>query len=243
MPRLLVVDDNALTLYFFRDALAAFGVECETAASATEAVARAAVSAFDLMLIDAHLPDMHGAQLLQRIRSGDGASRDVTALATTAALGTEAQLLAAGFTDVLTKPIGLAALHARLSPYLRVAPDDEAGAYLDARRARHALGDASLVAPLRELLSRELESVPDEFALLAARGDLVGMRERLHRLAASAGLCGAVVLGRVIDELHATLVAGPTCDAAALTGLFDACARTRAAIDRLNGARCPTPTT
>lgn len=243
MPRLLVVDDNTLTLHFFRDALATLGIECETATSAAEAIGRTAVSTFDLMLIDARLPDMHGTQLLQRIRAGDGASRGVPALATTAAVDADVELLAGGFADVLRKPIGVAALHARLRRHLPVAAGDDADTCLDARRAQDALGDANLVAPLRELLSRELEDVPGEFAALVAQGDHRGMRDRLHRLAASAGLCGAVALGREIDQLHATLAAGPIRDAAVLAGLLDACARTRDAIERLSDARPRAPTT
>lgn len=240
MPRLLVVDDNPLTLHFFRDALATLGIECDTAASAAEAIERAAASAFDLLLIDAHLPDMHGARLLEHIRAGEGASRRVTALATTAATGTDAGLLAAGFADVLKKPIGVATLHARLRRHLAVSVR---GTCLDEGGALDALGDARLIAPLRGLLARELETVPGEFSALARLGDLSGMRDRLHRLAASAGLCGAVTLGAAIAELRAALAAEGPCNPEALAAFLAACAVTHDAIAALSDALPPAPTT
>ena len=45
MPRLLVVDDNALTLHFFREALAAFGVEFDHYDSTNSAGNRALTEA------------------------------------------------------------------------------------------------------------------------------------------------------------------------------------------------------
>ncbi|MBN8480476.1 MAG: response regulator transcription factor [Xanthomonadales bacterium] len=243
MPRLLVVDDNALSLHFFGEALAALGIECATAASAGEAIERAAISTYDLLLIDAHLPDMHGAELLQRIRNGDGASRWVTALATTAATGADAALLAAGFVDVLPKPIGIEVLRARLHAHLSGASGRDVRPCLDMQRAQAALGDARFIAPLRELLSRELEGVPREFAALAARDDVVGMRDRLHRLAASAGLCGAVALGTAIGELQSELAAGTTSGCRALPEFLDACAQTRDAIARISDSLPPASTT
>ena len=92
MPKLLVVDDNLLALRLFSEALATLGIDCVTAVDARSALAASAAAAFDLLLIDARLPDQPGTAVLAAIRNGNGPSRTAPALATT--LGPEQGALA-----------------------------------------------------------------------------------------------------------------------------------------------------
>ncbi|HST29172.1 MAG TPA: response regulator, partial [Rudaea sp.] len=100
-PRVLIVDDDPVSLRFLQAAVAQSGCAVATADSATTAVALTGI--FDLLLIDRRLPDIGGVELLHALRE-----RGVTApaIATSAEIDTATaiQLRAAGFVDVLEKP-------------------------------------------------------------------------------------------------------------------------------------------
>jgi CheY-like chemotaxis protein len=239
MPRVLVVDDNPLSLRFFEDALSTLGLACTVAGSGAEALRQAALTCYDLLLIDACMPGMDGIAVLGNLREGRGASRSAPALASTAASAqAHAALRAAGFVDVVPKPIALSALHALLAAHLpgwNTEVFSRDSACLDDPRALAATGgDRSIVRALRGLLVLELDAVPDEFRDLAERKDIGGMNDRLHRLAASAGLCGAASLGRAVDALRNVLTANEPARDAALERLLAACAETRLAVGAIS---------
>ena len=246
MPRVLVVDDNPLSLRFFEDALAAIGFECMTADGAADAIRAADAYRFDLLLIDARMPDMDGAGTLHAIRTGCGASRDAPALASTAASAqAHPPLRAAGFEGVVQKPISLGELRVALAAHLPRADlaDRLVGTTcLDEPRALACAGDdARIVSALRGLLLIELAGVPGEFERMSAQGDARGMSDRLHRLAASAGLCGAVMLERAVESLRDALAGGHRDPDAALARLRVACADTQRAISAAAGPSTSTP--
>ena len=152
MPRILVADDNPLSLRFFGDALAAFEVDCTPAADGLVALELAAREAFDLLLLDARMPGAGAIEVLAVIRAGTGPSRHAPALATTAASGDGAQvaLRAAGFADVLTKPLPIAALRGALDTWLpawrpHVVSEPRAAWLDDVRAMTVAGGDAAVV--------------------------------------------------------------------------------------------------
>lgn len=151
--RVLVADDNLLSLLFFADALAARGLDY------------------------------------------------ATALATTAddAQATRAALLAAGFVGVVLKPISVDALRATPGHFVPTGghpdPADWVIEALDDQRALAAAGgDAAIVHALRGLLVSELDALPAELAAIAAHRSAPALRDRLHRLDASARFCGVPAL-------------------------------------------------
>lgn len=208
MPRILVADDNPLSLRFLAAALAAPGIECSEAADGEAAVALARSGRHDLLLFDARMPGCSGAEALARIRAEDGPSRNAVAIATTADddAGTRAGLLARGFVLVLVKPVGAEALLAVVRRHLPAAVAEEAPAWIDETRAlRVAGGDPAIAIALRGLLAQELEALPDELQRFAAQSDAAALRERLHRLDASAGLCGVAQLRTVVARVRDAL--------------------------------------
>jgi CheY-like chemotaxis protein len=66
---ILVVDDDQLILYALARALKDDEYEVETAASATEAIEKLSYSPYDLCLLDVHLTDMNGLELMKRIKA------------------------------------------------------------------------------------------------------------------------------------------------------------------------------
>jgi len=224
--RILVADDNPLTLRFFAAALARLGCTAAAAADGEEAAAEAGRAAYDLLLLDARMPRLDGAQALKRIRACPGPSRQTPALATTADADPAAHeaLRAAGFAEVLVKPLGLEAVAAALARHLAAAGDD---ALDDAQALAAAGGDPAILAALRGLFANELDALPQELAAIARRGDAAALRERLHRLEASAGFCGAPALQRAAVRLRGQLGADPWPQAG-VEAFLACCARVRA---------------
>ncbi len=208
-PRILVADDNPLSLTFFAQALQTLGCTCESAADGAQALALARAAAFDLLLLDVRMPGLGGAQALALVRADPGPSQAAVAIATTAATEPPAGLLAAGFAQILHKPVDLAGLRQALTRHLPLpAADHVAPALDDAQALAAAGGDAAIVAALRGLLAAELDALPSEIAAIDAARDAAALRERLHRLDASAGFCGVPALCDAGSRLRTALAAG-----------------------------------
>lgn len=230
-PRILVADDNPVSLLFFADALDALGFDSTLAPDGARALAEADAQAFDALLFDVHMPVYGGIDVLARVRAGNGPSRDAVALATSAETNAEkvAALRAAGFADVLPKPIGIHALRSALARHIPRA-GETADVTLDDAQALSAAGnDPAIVAALRGLFASELELLPAEIESLAGNNDVAGLRDRLHRLDASAGFCGAGSLQSAISRLRASLD-GDIWPREGIDGLLATCARLREAL-------------
>lgn len=105
-PRILVVEDNPITRKSVRAALQAEGYRVVEAEDGRSAVAKMKADAPDLVLLDLLLPDIHGADLIVRLRALPGGA-DVPILAFSGFVSKmeEARIAGAGFTDFLLKPI------------------------------------------------------------------------------------------------------------------------------------------
>ncbi|MBL8530526.1 MAG: response regulator, partial [Hyphomonadaceae bacterium] len=77
-----------------------------------EALAAAAASAYDLILLDIRMPRLDGLETAQRIRAGQGpcAGAPIVALTADAGETERAQAFKAGMDDFITKPIDAARL-------------------------------------------------------------------------------------------------------------------------------------
>ena len=65
---ILVVDDDQLILYALAKVLREDGYEVVTAATATDAIEKLSYCPYDLCLLDIHLPDLNGLDLMRIIR-------------------------------------------------------------------------------------------------------------------------------------------------------------------------------
>ena len=112
----LAVDDHPVNRKIIATVLTRMGKSVDLAEDGEEAVSRASVRAYDVILMDIQMPRMDGEQALAAIRAGSGPNRDTPVIALTAnAMTTDRdRYLAAGFHAHLTKPIDLAVLTAVL---------------------------------------------------------------------------------------------------------------------------------
>ena len=114
----LHVDDDPVNLRVVEEILTAFGHRAVKAASGIEALEQMSRQAFDVVLMDIHMPEMGGIEVLKRIREAQGPQRDTPVIALTADILSRepAEYLALGFSGFLPKPVmvqGLIAAVAR----------------------------------------------------------------------------------------------------------------------------------
>ncbi|MCR5874292.1 ATP-binding protein [Phenylobacterium sp. J426] len=114
--RILVTDDNPINLAVARALLRATGASVETAAHGVEALDRVQTDLFDVLLMDVHMPDFDGVEVVRHIRAGLAGPQDVPVVALTgqAGPGEEDRLRTLGFDALHTKPIRQAELVATI---------------------------------------------------------------------------------------------------------------------------------
>ncbi|MEV0191858.1 response regulator [Kitasatospora purpeofusca] len=120
MSEILVVDDEPALLRTLRINLGARQYAVRTAATGGEALARAARTSPDAVLLDLGLPDLDGMEVLRGLRSRSAVPIIVLSGRTDAADRIGA--LDAGADDYLTKPFLMDELLARLRAVLRRPP-------------------------------------------------------------------------------------------------------------------------
>ncbi|MDR7486055.1 MAG: response regulator [Armatimonadota bacterium] len=104
--RILVVDDQPAHLALVRKILAPAGFDVREARSGAEALAAAQEAAPALILLDMHLPDLHGLDVLRRLRDTPwGAGIRVVAMSALADPEDREVWLGAGCAGVIEKPI------------------------------------------------------------------------------------------------------------------------------------------
>lgn len=185
MISVLVVEDDpvaaaAHTLYVQRTpGFASAG----TAHTCTEAIrlldrTRAAGTPVDLLLLDLHLPDGHGLQLLRTLRAA-GHTTDIIAVTSARDLAMVRQAVSAGVVQYLLKPFGAAALHERLDRYARyrstlgrtgeaTGQDEVDQAFAALRTPDRTALPKGLSAATLDTLATVLRTTPDGLSATAA---------------------------------------------------------------------------
>jgi CheY-like chemotaxis protein len=106
-PLVLVVDDDPTICDLVRELLESEGYRVECAPDGASGLARLATGEVGLVLIDARLPGMSGAELCQRIRREASGARLPVILFTAMAGDVEGYAAAAGADEALPKPFDL----------------------------------------------------------------------------------------------------------------------------------------
>jgi len=116
--RILIVEDEPDVRRFFARALSLIAptVQVVEAVDGLDGLARFQSEAFDLILSDQQMPRMTGIELLRIVR----ASSSVPFLLITADRSVEIEALAAGVSELLSKPISIAALRNVIGRYLKI---------------------------------------------------------------------------------------------------------------------------
>jgi signal transduction histidine kinase/DNA-binding response OmpR family regulator len=139
----LVVDDHPVNLEFAAEALRRLGHSVATAANGTEALRLLQARAFDIALVDVHMPDMDGFEVARRLRAVErGHHTRLIALTAYTAPEDRDRCIAAGMDGVLTKPL----TQNRLAAVLRgQSPEPDGDTILEA-----VGGNVKLLARVRD---------------------------------------------------------------------------------------------
>ncbi|WP_431482808.1 ATP-binding protein [Pseudomonas solani] len=212
--QVLLVEDVALNRDVAQGLLERDGHRVQAVEDAQPALAACRQQAFDLILLDMHLPGMDGIELCRAIRrQADGLNRATTILAFTASVqpASVRRYFEAGMQGVLAKPLRLDALRRALALPGSPPPDEaDDGTALDTRLLathRELLGEnrlAALVGALRQLLAEQMPLLHE-----AIRADDQDEAAGLaHRLAGSCRSLGWRGLGNCLAELESAALAG-----------------------------------
>src|SRR6202046_5706527 len=113
----LLIDDEPKIRRFLRAGFELQGFSVIEAENAADGLKAATFSAPDLIILDLALPDLHGTEVLDRLRSWSNVP--VIVLSVVSGKDEKVRLLQAGADDYVVKPFGMVELLARSEAALR----------------------------------------------------------------------------------------------------------------------------
>jgi DNA-binding response OmpR family regulator len=213
--RVLVVEDHAKLALAVAAVLRREGMAADVAFDGEDALAKAAVNSYDVIVLDRDLPGRHGDEVCQTLVA-EGAATRLLMLTASATIEDRVEGLGLGADDYLAKPFNIAELVARIRAL--------------GRRSRPALppvlahGDVTL-DPARRLAARDgrtLDLSPKEFAvlelLMGAQGSVVPAEELLDRVWDEAANPFTNTVKMTISRLRAKLGDPPVITTVAQAG-------------------------
>lgn len=117
--RALVIDDNPVNGQLAAAILATYAVKVDLAANGEDGLAMLGAKPYDMVLLDVSMPGMPGDEVCQTIRKDPALAQTFVVAYTAHAFEAQKQkFLAAGFDDLLIKPISLTSIRTVLKPVL-----------------------------------------------------------------------------------------------------------------------------
>lgn len=199
--RVLVAEDNLVSQRVAVAMLERLGLRCVVAGDGAEALAIAAETPFDAILMDSHMPKLDGLEATKRLRAWPEPRRSVAVIAMASGSTEErAACFEAGADACVRKPVALAEVKEVLARWLTVLEPP--------RVDEEVLGDLVVemgVAEVEALVDQflaQLERVTQGLGEAAARADLEAASRAAHGLVGSAGTLGAARLVTVCRDLE-----------------------------------------
>jgi PAS domain S-box-containing protein len=226
--RVLVVDDGAENRELISLVLTEQGLWIDEAENGQVALQKMAANSYDLVLMDLQMPVLDGYSATRQLRAR-GVTVPIVALTAHAMKGYEEEVLQAGCTAYLTKPVDIDVLLQQVAVLLGGSAIEAAAApasvfvELDAPeaapegpvRSRFA-GNPKLVPIVRKFAAR-LQQQLETVRAAADAGDLAEVERLAHWLAGAAGTVGYDAFTEPAREMEAAAKAG---DADATDGVL-----------------------
>lgn len=194
---ILIVDDNFINRQYFSMALKKANYTITLAEDGFEAIEKAKITNFDLILMDIRMPDLDGYETTQKIRllSNHNAT-PILAISAEALISEKKEL----FNGFLPKPI---------SPKLLISQIDKHNQY---KRSEHKTFDQSSVltfayndkAIMHKLVALFIEDLPKQIQFLASSIEARNTNESMdiiHKIRGSCKTCGAQDLDYKLKQL------------------------------------------
>jgi CheY-like chemotaxis protein/HPt (histidine-containing phosphotransfer) domain-containing protein/anti-sigma regulatory factor (Ser/Thr protein kinase) len=204
---ILVVEDVALNREVAEGLLQRDGHQVWLVEDAEQALAQCAARAFDLILLDVHLPGMSGVELCKQIRNHHGPNQQTRIFALTASVqpALVRGYLDAGMDGILAKPLKLDNLRQVLAGQATAAelePGDDAVDWPLLQTHRTLLGEQKvqgLLAVLRDSILQHRDALSEAIEA----DDYTEVAQLAHRLAGSSDSLGFRALASVLRSLEA----------------------------------------
>ena len=213
--RILVVEDHAKLAVAVAAVLRREGMAVDVAFDGEDALAKTAVSRYDVIVLDRDLPGRHGDDVCRALVAGETDSR-LLMLTASATIEDRVEGLGLGADDYLPKPFNIAELVARVRALAR-----RPGQAVPPVLARGGL----CLDPARRLATRDgrrLDLSPKELAvlelLLAAQGTVVSAEELLEQVWDEAANPFTNTVKMTISRLRAKLGDPPVITTVAQAG-------------------------
>ena len=129
--RIAVLDDDLLLLEQIKGTLECHQHVCHTFADGTSLLQALRQETFDLLLVDWHLPDMEGTDVVQTVRNTHGMLPPILFITRRNDERDVVEALSRGADDFMSKPLRMGELVARTTALLRRAFPQSMGARLD----------------------------------------------------------------------------------------------------------------
>jgi two-component system, sensor histidine kinase and response regulator len=227
---ILVAEDNDFNAQLLEQLLVRRGHRVRLANDGRKALSLADDGTFDLLLLDVHMPEMDGFQVIRAIRERErsaGGHLPVVALTARSRKEDRDRCLAAGMDDFLAKPIQAPDLWAAIDRVVAARPpaDRTGPCLLDPRVLLAACGDDAAI--LKNICQAFRSRLPDH---LTAIQDALTQRDAKRLREASHKLCGMVaafstVTGRVASDVEDLAAQGRLDDARPLVGQLESMAK------------------
>jgi CheY-like chemotaxis protein len=203
--RILVAEDNEFNVQLLERLLGRRGHQVRVAKNGREALALAQERGFDLLLLDVHMPELDGFQVVQAVRERErttGGHLPIVALTARARKEDRERCLAVGMDDFLAKPIQADELWAAIDRAVGPVPParPEGPDLLSPRVLLAACGDDA--ATLEEICQTFRVRLPEHLKAVqdALRDrDAPRLREAAHKLAGMAAAFSTVAGGVASD--------------------------------------------
>ena len=150
--RIAALDDDALQLDLIKQATEAMGHVCHTHLHGADLLREMRRETFDLLIVDWHLPDTTGPEVVRWVRKNVGAQLPILFVTHRQEERDIVEGLGSGADDFMVKPVRIGELSARVSALLRRAYPANAGGVLEFGRYRFLADSRSI----------EIDGVPVE---------------------------------------------------------------------------------
>lgn len=218
--RILLAEDNLINQEIAVACLEDAGHHVHVVANGAEAVKAIQDAAYDVILMDAHMPVMDGVTATKEIRRLPGASAKtpIIALTANAMIGDREKYLASGMDDYASKPFNPDKMIAQIQACVKnrsvdVALKTDLPASKEPETLRSAVLDPAIVGPLRlgkpalwtRLVGLYLETTPASLETLAralTEADRETAQLTAHSLKSASANMGATKLSDLFRQLE-----------------------------------------
>jgi signal transduction histidine kinase/CheY-like chemotaxis protein len=235
--KLLLAEDNPINQEVARELLRMMGCEVAVVENGREAVELVKREAFDVVLMDCHMPELDGFEATRQIRALAAPTCDVPIIAMTASASSADRdaCMDAGMDGHLAKPVYERTLYETLLGYRDATaggqprpmsepppapadaysgPAEEPGGVLDyARLEKVSQGDLGFQRRLLDISRREFAVRVVQLEKAVAAGDMAEVAQLAHRIKGGSENIGAVALGQLCSKLKKAADSGSVSDA------------------------------